>query len=86
MSFNERSQYASFRYNKDFIESRWSRQWGDRINELVFIGPDIDKEKILPTWGLPNPLIRSGFTPGVRKVAPVWAGFPTDVTYRRAVE
>jgi len=32
--------------NKDFIEGKWSKQWGDRMNELVFIGQDMDKEKI----------------------------------------
>ncbi len=32
---------------KEYIESKWSKQWGDRMNELVFIGQDIDKEKMI---------------------------------------
>lgn len=47
MPFSERMKYASFANNQDVIESRWSKQWGDRMNEIVFIGQDIDKEKII---------------------------------------
>jgi len=47
MPFNERMRYASFVHNKEHIESRWSKQWGDRMNEIVFIGQDIDKHKML---------------------------------------
>lgn len=47
MPFNERMKYASFVHNQDTIEERWSRQWGDRMNEMVFIGQDIDKEKMV---------------------------------------
>ena len=47
MPFGERVKYASFVHNKDIIEERWSKQWGDRMNELVFIGQGIDKEKMI---------------------------------------
>jgi G3E family GTPase len=47
MKFEERINYASFVENKDFIECRWDKKWGDRMNELVFIGQDIDKEKMM---------------------------------------
>ncbi|MFD1629801.1 GTP-binding protein [Pseudopedobacter beijingensis] len=47
MPFSERMRYASFIHNRDLIEDRWSKQWGDRMNELVFIGQDIDKEKMV---------------------------------------
>jgi len=46
MPYRERMRYASFAYNEEYIESRWSKQWGDRMNELVFIGQDMDREKI----------------------------------------
>jgi len=46
MSFQERMQYPSFINNQYEIEERWSRQWGDRMNELVFIGYHINKEKM----------------------------------------
>jgi G3E family GTPase len=47
MPFSERIQYASFHDNKDYIESKWDTIWGDRMNELVFIGQHIDKEKMI---------------------------------------
>lgn len=47
MSYSERIQYASFVHNKTYIESKWDEKWGDRMNELVFIGQDMDKESIL---------------------------------------
>jgi G3E family GTPase len=47
MAFNERLKYQSFADNREYIESKWSKQWGDRMNELVFIGQDIEKEKMI---------------------------------------
>jgi len=47
MTFAERIKYQSFIENKEYIESKWNKQWGDRINELVFIGQDIDKETMM---------------------------------------
>jgi len=44
MPFKERSRYASSVDNQQDIESRWSKTWGDRMNELVFIGQGMDKE------------------------------------------
>ncbi|MFT3948172.1 MAG: GTP-binding protein [Agriterribacter sp.] len=45
--YAERIRYPAYIQNKEYIESRWSKQWGDRMNELVFIGQDIGKEKII---------------------------------------
>lgn len=47
MSYAERTRYASYIYNKEVIEQRWSRQWGDRLNELVFIGQEMNKASII---------------------------------------
>ena len=47
MTLDERTNYQSFIDNREFIESKWSEQWGDRMNELVFIGQDIEKEKMI---------------------------------------
>ena len=47
MSYSERIRYTAYVHNKDLIEGRWSKQWGDRMNELVFIGQDIDKQKMI---------------------------------------
>ena len=58
MSFEERMRYASFAHNRELIESRWDKKWGDRMNELVFIGQDMDKEKMVAD--LENCLITDG--------------------------
>ena len=47
MPYSERINYESFVDNREYIESKWHKQWGDRMNELVFIGQDIDKEKMI---------------------------------------
>lgn len=47
MSFAERTRYPSYMYNREIIESRWDKQWGDRMNELVFIGQDMDKNQMV---------------------------------------
>lgn len=47
MPYGERISYPSFVDNKTFIESRWHKVWGDRMNELVFIGQDMDHDKII---------------------------------------
>jgi G3E family GTPase len=47
MPFKERMCYAAFVENQKFIESRWDKRFGDRINELVFIGQDLEKDYII---------------------------------------
>ena len=47
MTFKERTRYQSYVDNITYIESKWSKQWGDRTNELVFIGQDIEKEEMI---------------------------------------
>jgi len=47
MPFSERTQYLAFIENQQFIESRWHKKFGDRLNELVFIGQDLEKEKLI---------------------------------------
>lgn len=47
MPFQERINYPSYSENKELIESNWSKTFGDRKNELVFIGQDLDKEQIM---------------------------------------
>ncbi|HMG07993.1 MAG TPA: GTP-binding protein, partial [Mucilaginibacter sp.] len=32
--------------NKESIEGKWVKDWADRMNELVFIGQDLDKEAL----------------------------------------
>jgi G3E family GTPase len=47
MPFSDRIQYPSFLDNQKYIEEKWDTTWGDRLTELVFIGQDIDKEKVV---------------------------------------
>lgn len=42
MPHHERLNYYSYLENSQLIESRWDRRFGDRVNELVVIGQDID--------------------------------------------
>ncbi|EOZ98627.1 Putative metal chaperone, involved in Zn homeostasis, GTPase of family [Indibacter alkaliphilus LW1] len=49
MPYSQRIRYESYVYHQEFIESKWSKKWGDRMNELVFIGQDLDKGEILET-------------------------------------
>ncbi|MFK7749418.1 MAG: GTP-binding protein [Kordia sp.] len=46
MPFNERIQYGSFVDNQQQIESDWDMKFGDRKNEIVFIGQDMDEKQI----------------------------------------
>ncbi len=47
MPFSERIIHPAFVDNKEIIESRWDAQWGDRMNEIVFIGQYVNKEKMI---------------------------------------
>lgn len=46
MSYEQRTQYMSFVENQKQIESGWDSSFGDRKNEIVFIGQDMDEAKI----------------------------------------
>ncbi len=46
MPYHQRITYSDFVENKQFIESKWDKDFGDRLNELVFIGQDLDKEAL----------------------------------------
>lgn len=47
MSYEERTSYADYHQFKDEIAAKWDKTWGDRQNELVFIGQNMDKERYL---------------------------------------
>lgn len=46
MPYQNRIQYAPFVENQAIIEENWDPLFGDRKNELVFIGQEMDIEKI----------------------------------------
>ena len=46
MPYSERTQYMSFVENKLEIESDWNKNFGDRKNEIVFIGMNINEAEI----------------------------------------
>lgn len=41
-----RAMNPAYLDNQEYIQSKWDKKWGDRMNELVFIGQDMDKDKI----------------------------------------
>ena len=47
MPYEKRIQYLPFVENQDQIESDWDKTFGDRKNEIVFIGQDMENELIL---------------------------------------
>ena len=46
MPFKERVNYMGYLDNQEEIESGWDKTFGDRKNEIVFIGQDMDEEAI----------------------------------------
>jgi G3E family GTPase len=47
MPYSDRIGYAAFVDNQGLIEKKWDKRFGDRENELVIIGQDLDKETII---------------------------------------
>ncbi len=47
MPFQERTRYRSFVENQKHIESGWDATFGDRKNEIVFIGQDMEEDLIV---------------------------------------
>ena len=46
VSMKKRALSPDYLQNQEEIQAKWHKQWGDRMNELVFIGMDMEKEKI----------------------------------------
>ena len=46
MPFDKRIQNLVFLENQDEIESDWHKEFGDRKNEIVFIGQNIDEKQV----------------------------------------
>ncbi|NJK96901.1 MAG: GTP-binding protein [Bacteroidetes bacterium] len=42
----QRNQHPSFQANEEYIMANWDKQFGDRHIELVFIGQDMNEDKI----------------------------------------
>lgn len=47
MPYGERINYAGFLENQKEIESKWDKRFGDRQNELVIIGQELNKDEII---------------------------------------
>lgn len=46
MSAAERLSYQDFAENREEIEGRWDKDFGDRMNEMVFIAQDLQREEL----------------------------------------
>ncbi|MBX2915802.1 MAG: GTP-binding protein [Cyclobacteriaceae bacterium] len=46
LSMRERAANPAYLENQEFIQKKWNKTWGDRLNELVIIGQHLDKEKV----------------------------------------
>jgi G3E family GTPase len=46
MPYQQRIRYNDFVENRELIEKNWSKDFGDRHNELVFIGEHLNKEAL----------------------------------------
>lgn len=46
VSLARRANSEVYLENQEDIQARWDSKWGDRMNELVFIGHDMDQQKI----------------------------------------
>lgn len=45
-SIKDRNQHPAFQANEEYILGRWDKKWGDRMNEIVFIGQQMNEQKI----------------------------------------
>ena len=46
MPFGDRIKHQSFADNKEIIEERWTADFGDKLNELVFIGIHLNEKDV----------------------------------------
>ncbi len=47
LSLIDRNQNPDFQANEEYIMSRWDKRFGDRQNELVLIGQNMDRDSII---------------------------------------
>ena len=47
MPYHKRTQYMAFVENQKLIEGNWDHRFGDRKNEIVIIGQDLNEEEII---------------------------------------
>lgn len=46
MPLGERMTFSNFVENQDIIEERWTANFGDRLNEIVFIGMSLNETEV----------------------------------------
>lgn len=80
MPFGQRIRYAPFLENKEIIEKGWHEVFGDRKNELVFIGQEMDEQKIREQLNAclctPDELDQMDWVRGVEDNWPIQRAYP----------
>lgn len=46
LSMKDRAMNPAYTENQDFIQKKWDKTWGDRLNELVIIGQRLEEERV----------------------------------------
>jgi G3E family GTPase len=77
MPFSEKIRYAAFVDHQKEIEHRWHRKWGDRMNEIVFIGQEINKDEMIKQ--LHKCLLQESEYPLFDKKARIADPFPKNI-------
>lgn len=80
MPFGQRIRFAPFLENKDVIEEGWHEAFGDRKNELVFIGQELDEGHIRAQLDAclcsPDELDQMDWSRGVEDEWPMQRAYP----------
>ena len=80
MPLSVRVQFQNFVYAQDEIEENWDTTFGDRKNELVFIGQDLDKnlvtQQLCSCLSTPSELKEMDWEDGVEDSWPVQRAIP----------
>ena len=83
MPYEKRIQYVAFVDNQKHIESNWDKFYGDRKNELVFIGQEMDealiRKELADCLSTEKEIENKDWKEGYKDSWPVQRVYPTEV-------